>query len=347
MAYNVIFLSYHCCIRVLKEADALLKRGVNIYFLQNTVTNQEFLEAMPYQIGFFSSPESLKIKLQNFENTPITAIHVHNHPDWLVRVAKEALPHIPIIYDCHDLDSIRFGKPTEDEVVAMNYADAYIFPSVSYMKRAITQHSLKPNRPKDVIYSMCFKDFFVYDPLPRQRGIVYEGAILHSINRNIDTSTNFPKYRDYLSLAHKLKKMDIPFSVYGISEDFISEYIKAGVNCFRPINYFYLIQHLSRYDWGFVGCPEKHPQWDMAIPNKLFDYLTAGIPILVYNAAECAEFVEKNSLGIALDKIEKLSDIYNEHEKYRKKVVEKRHLFTMDSQAEKLLAIYKLFEKPL
>ena len=77
------------------------------------------------------------------------------------------------------------------------------------------------------------------------------------------------------------------------------------------------------------------------MPNKLFSYLAAGLPVVAYNAAECAEFIEKHGVGIVIEKIDDLRDRYDEHEGIREVVKEKRHEFTMETQVNKIKSLYE------
>jgi len=76
------------------------------------------------------------------------------------------------------------------------------------------------------------------------------------------------------------------------------------------------------------------------MPNKLFEYIAAGIPTIVLNAKEAGEFVEKHELGVFIKDINDIPKIYADHQKYRRIVREKRHQFTAESQAEKIVRIY-------
>jgi glycosyltransferase involved in cell wall biosynthesis len=77
------------------------------------------------------------------------------------------------------------------------------------------------------------------------------------------------------------------------------------------------------------------------MPNKLFEYLAAGLPILVYGADEVAEFVSKHEVGVVVDKLEDIPKVYDEWPKYKKRVLEKRELFHVDTQAPAIKGVYE------
>ena len=64
----------------------------------------------------------------------------------------------------------------------------------------------------------------------------------------------------------------------------------------------------------------------------MFDYLSAGIPVMVHGAAEAAEFVREHGVGVVLESLDDIPKVYDQHEKYRKRVLEVRDEFIMDNQ---------------
>jgi len=103
------------------------------------------------------------------------------------------------------------------------------------------------------------------------------------------------------------------------------------------MSYFDLIPAMSRFEWGFVGPGFKHRAFDWAMPNKLFEYLAAGIPPVVYESQEALEFVKEHGIGIEFkDNAIKDKDV---REMYAGIVKEKR--FIMESQSSKLIALYE------
>jgi len=270
----------------------------------------------------------------------IDLIHVHNEPSWLGYVAKELRPDVPMVFDAHDLNAVRFGKATTDERKSIGACDAVILPSVGYQdycKKCPAfvkpykgkQYTSISQKPTEVIYSMCNEHAMNVPPLPRIPGIVYQGGV--SINGN---------YRDYRRVAAFLAQHNISFHVYGATMDYIKEYSAAGAICMPTLPYMDLMKELTRYDWGFVGSPVPSPQWHAAMANKMFEYIAAGIPCIVYQADEAADFIMEHELGVAVNSLDDIPGIYDSHEYYRKIVQEKRHQFTMTSQVDKIEALY-------
>lgn len=341
---NVLFTSKHCCIRVYKQAVALMKRGIGIHFLHNRIANGDCVRnALPSQ-NFYHDQEQYRLKLQMFRGIDI--IHCHNEPDWLVWVAKEVHPNIPVVYDCHDLTSMRGLDPFDDELKAMEVADAYIFPSKSYYDKVPDIHHIPKEKPRAVVFSACLEEMVVKKPMPYIGGIVYEGGVVGEPpnwnNIPLKLKEVFPSYRDYRKLAEVLYDSGIPFSMFGVVDEIRDEYVNLGALCFPNQAHPQLLSNLSRFDWGFVGSVEPHPNIESCMPNKLFEYIAAGIPVIVCNATEAAEFVQKHGLGVVVDSIQEIPGIYDRHNKFQKDILAKRHIFTMESEVLKVMDVYRL-----
>lgn len=54
---------------------------------------------------------------------------------------------------------------------------------------------------------------------------------------------------------------------------------------------------LTRFRWGFVGFPRPFPLGNAAFPNKLFEYLAAGVVPVVANAADAGQWVDHYGVG--------------------------------------------------
>ena len=333
---RILVLSHHGCIRVMKQGFALMKNH-DVHFMQNSVTDEAFLIPMK-ECSFYTTRETLINKLMGMPDFDV--IHVHNEPDWLVSAAKAAKPDTPVVYDCHDLDSQRDGEEANpDEIEAMKIADAYIFPSQSYYEGAIRYHSLPTRKPKAVVYSMCNQDMMSIGPLPRVRGIAYEGGIAAPVEGY--NYTRYPLYRDHRALVEEMYYANIPIALYGVSDIFMSQYRTIGAMCFPPMPYVQMIRELSRWVWGFVGCADRCRTMEGSMPNKLFEYVAAGIPVIACNSPEAQKYVIDNGLGVSVDSISDIPGVYDSHEEWREKVKEKREQFIMEREIDKVERIYR------
>jgi len=107
-----------------------------------------------------------------------------------------------------------------------------------------------------------------------------------------------------------------------------------------------LIKEISQYDYGLSifsdAIAKKLPHIQYALGNKNYDYICAGIPVLVQELlVESREFIVKNDFGLILD--DKSPDSLPQAEQYQnivKNILEGRDAFSMENQISRLIDHY-------
>lgn len=327
---NLLFLSGHCCIRCVKEGLAMTEAGHSVVFMHQRVANPDMQTVIPLQTFWQSEPQ-LRQKLTIFSE--IDLIHVHNEPSDLVWIAKEVRPELPVIFDVHDLDSVRHRRVFDNDVKAMDAADGVIFPSRGYSDYC--HRELKyvfkdlADKASEVIYSMCTGQMLDMPEAVRTGGIIYQGRI------RTDGGN-----KDYQQIIEALGRKGIPLYVMPTSQESAITYAQAGAMMMPTLPYLQMMRQLNRFDWGFSGPAVQCRDGDRGMPNKLFEYIAAGIPVIVHQADEAAGFVVENNLGVAIDDVSQIPEIYDQHVKYREIVRVKRAEFIMQTQVKKIEAVY-------
>ena len=69
---------------------------------------------------------------------------------------------------------------------------------------------------------------------------------------------------------------------------------------------------------GLVGNLDVTSEWKVAFPNKLFEYIAAGVPVVAINADECADFITEYGFGIVVKDLYELAERWEEHTEIRK-----------------------------
>jgi glycosyltransferase involved in cell wall biosynthesis len=119
---------------------------------------------------------------------------------------------------------------------------------------------------------------------------LYQGAL--TINRGVET---------LLAMASRLNgtKIQLVFMGYGILEPLVKEAVSAHENIhFQPaVPYEQVLNYTSDADVGLVSVKPTCLSYLYCLPNKLFESIQAGIPILVNDLPDCVDLVEGYGIG--------------------------------------------------
>jgi hypothetical protein len=78
-----------------------------------------------------------------------------------------------------------------------------------------------------------------------------------------------------------------------------------------PLAYGELYRELGQYDGGLVLlAPHDTALLDIALPNKLYEYAAAGIPVLVSPYKPLLDFIKKFDCGQALDNLDAVASTF-------------------------------------
>lgn len=326
---KIVEIGYHCCIRLVKQALALIpNHEVHCIGFEKPSCQEEF---KTFVHCYTKSQLRNAVRLHKDADV----FHIHNEPNWMVQVVREVSDK-PIVLDMHDSMAYRSDKlshiraPMEE--LAYHMADGIVF--VSDPCREITQeiHGIKPCT---VLYPHVNERFYTSTECSWAGGIVYEGLV------STDKSREVMNYADYKSFGEACKEAGIAFHIHTPKQDeYMTEYYKDSL--LEPaLRYDELIKTMPQYDWGLVGNITEHKDWQVAMPNKLFEYIASGIPIISMNAKLAGEFIEEHGFGIAVKSIQEIKDRWDERMKCKMNIVKKRHDFTMEKKIHKVEELYE------
>ena len=327
----ILSLSDHCCIRVIKQGLALQRAGHSMVYMCRRVANADMETVLPL-LSKWRTHDELRAKLAGCG--PFEIIHVHNEPSDLVSIARECCPNATIIFDCHDLDACRGDLVNAAESVAFADCDGVIFPSEPYSSRA--NGWFKFDRPYGVVYSACEAGMLKQvQQLARLGGIVYQGS----------TSFQSQTYLDYREIANRCHEQGIPFSIIQASAENTAEYMQCGAHVYGPLPYMGMLSELTRYDYGLCAPGIAAPQWNRTIPNKLFEYIAAGIPVLCWGCDATAQIVREYGIGEVLTGADELTTaryagLLARRDLYAGAVADLRERLTMDAQVQTIENVY-------
>jgi len=263
------------------------------------------------------------------KNSDASIIHIHNEPNWPVEVAKRAAGDRPVILNVHDLSSARpFGEFDPYEESSFKYADALIFVTHEQRQQAI-KYGFDIDKPYRVIGNYTSSRFFMDStPLPHVGGLVYEGGI--------DERGASDRWRDQSPVADVMESAGLTLNIYS------DRNVSYGTQHPVEVNFPILLHRLAQYDWGWCGVSEANDAWEGAIPNKFFDYMAAGIPVIAMNCPQVIPFCDMG-FGVYVDELEDIPKIVKtvDRRPFIKAIKEGRERFTMIRHIEPIVDLYK------
>ena len=127
---RILMVGAHFCIRIIKEARALMKRGYIVDALAGNLSyGIDNFDRIYYwnsgnpNVGIRQLKSMLPVLAESYD------LYVwHNEPDFPVKMMYDAGMG-PIVLDAHDLDSVRQNILTVDEIDMFKYADGVVHVS--------------------------------------------------------------------------------------------------------------------------------------------------------------------------------------------------------------------------
>lgn len=122
-----------------------------------------------------------------------------------------------------------------------------------------------------------------------------------------------------------------------------SKKIKDKVHILEPVPYSNLYEVTTSADIGIALFEPISISYKLALPNKLFEYILAGLPILATNLPSIKEIIENNNIGLLVNNIydknelkEKINLIINTkvYNDLKQNIEMIRNIFTYESQID-------------
>jgi glycosyltransferase involved in cell wall biosynthesis len=347
---RVLFLQQQPCTRALKYAVALRAgdsgrlrlafafRGLSLSTLYGS--GDELFDRWWQLDG--TPADALRTALAEFRPD---VIHSHNLPDSLTVLALELTDGaIPVIHDVHDFQSLRRtpyedGFPEPDDPLelerrAVEGCAALVTVSDELLAEIGERHRM-PAR------TLVFPNYALRRDLPpavnaRRSSdgaprVVYQGTL----------STNGGHY-DLRDLFAAIVDQGIELHVYpGRS---IEGYDALGLHLHETLPPAALLRELPRYDLGWAGFNDglNGAHLDTALPNKAFEYVGCGLPVVTLRHRALARFLAERGLGLSLDSVDDLKRTLEEHDlsELRRRVAAARYEFTFESRVSQILDLY-------
>jgi glycosyltransferase involved in cell wall biosynthesis len=349
---RVLFLQQQPCCRALKYAAALRTSGPSGLRLGFCFRGRSLSELYGTGNEFFDSwwrldgdlPAGLGKALAEFRPD---VIHSHNLPDSLTVLALElADGAIPVVHDVHDLQSLRRtpyedGFPEPDDPLALERravegCSAVVTVSQELLTEIQSRHRLPA---RTLVFPNLALGRDVPTTVPAKRPsegaprLVYQGTL----------SSNGGHY-DLRDLFAAIAAQGIELHVYPGRQ--VERYDALdGVHLHETLTPPELMQELPRYDLGWAGFNStlNARHLDTALPNKVFEYLSCGLPVVTLRHRALSHFLDEMGLGVSLPSVDDLSGTLEalDLEALRERVAAVRTEFTFESRIDELVALYE------
>jgi hypothetical protein len=118
-----------------------------------------------------------------------------------------------------------------------------------------------------------------------------------------------------------------------------------GLTYHPPLDPTELLRTLPRYDFGWAGFNDglNAAHLDTALPNKVFEYLGCGLPVITLGHRAIKRLVEEHGVGIALESVDELEERLGGQDltALRKRVEQARPALTVEANIRRLTDFYE------
>lgn len=341
---NILFVQNTACIRTHKIASLMKKQGYNVFLLYMVAppesNNKSFTEIYTNVYTFFTVNSFIDF----INNSDFDVIHSSNEPDILTNYLH--LTNKKVVFDTHDMMSLRGNRNIEGlvlEYLANTKSQGVIYTSQGVLEIAKKKFNLE-NQKTFVLENLILEQIEIKKRYQKLSDIddeihcVYEGGIQGKEKNH---------HRYFEEIWMKITERGIHIHFYSQSDyDYCLELDKKS-----PYLHFEgnmgseeLATEMTKYDCGLaifnVNSANKE-FLETGTANKVYEYINAGLPVIVGDIQSYVKFVEKYGVGIRLDM---LKDIKTQLQDAIKIKIEDNFLiknkFTMDSYASDLDKFY-------
>jgi glycosyltransferase involved in cell wall biosynthesis len=358
---RVLYLQPQPCIRALKLAKGLrwvLGEDVSIVFgyLDRTLTElygygdevfDEFVKLIR------EDPEKSISELAERHKPHI--IHSHNAPDFLTVSAINAVDDIPIIHDTHDAltmrkmgyyagdDEDKIQEYAEEEMIANKESNGRLYVTEGVGDYIRKRYRIDPE-PELVFHNYVSRDLI---PVELDEKLSSKDGETHIAYAGTITSKIEGHHYDLREIFREIARNRLHIHIYASRED--EEYRQLADES-RFIHYHghldqrVLLQELTKYDFGWAGFNDvmNKEHLDVALPNKAFEYIACGLPVLTLPHKTLSEFVEEHKVGLVINSFDDVKDQLWESNKIKEIVIKKRYEFTIENNINQLIQTWGL-----
>ena len=352
---RVLFLEQQPCIRARKYAVGLraARPGMTLGFACQGHTLGEWYGSGDelFDAWWRLGPDPRPALGSVIDSFAPDVIHSHNLPDRLTVLALElAGERLPVIHDVHDMQSLRrtpyedgFPEPADPlalERRAIEGAAALIAVSQELLDEIAARYRM-PARVLAYANYATLRDLPCELPAPERPSwgpprLVYQGTL----------SVNGGHY-DLRDLFQAVSADGLSLDVYPARD--APEYRALAeelprMRCHETLTPARLLEELPAYDFGWAGFNDtlNGPHLDTALPNKAYEYVGCGLPLITLRHRALGRFVHERGVGISVDEVPGLCEQLERLElpALRRRVAAARGDLTVEANIDRVAGLY-------
>ncbi|MDD7056767.1 MAG: hypothetical protein PUI26_08135 [Selenomonadaceae bacterium] len=342
---NILFVQDIACYRTHKIAAVMAGRGYKVFLLYIFAPP----ESTPYSVEQYQdiytvgSPDEL---IEFVNQSEFDVVHSSNEPDFITNILLHT--NKKIVFDVHDPVTMSGDEPvTFENLIFENMAhtacDGILFTSPGILAIGKDRYHIG-DKPALSLANMPMKEVELEERLPKlsvgdgQIHLVYEGS-MSKVPGNAKNMVEQWKKLCAMGLhVHFYTNMEA-----GYCQELVREIPRLHYEGMASRDV--LLRELTKYDAGLflLNVNEGNRTFtENASPNKIYEYINAGLPIIACQLEFCRKFLAQHHVGIVLDTE---GDIRKQIAAARKIKIEAGYLtrnhMTMESEGEKLEKFYQ------
>lgn len=266
---------------------------------------------------------------------------VHAHDFTALRAGAELARHrdVPLVYDSHELWSgrVRMHRPTPVQGWREGREEARLGAS------AVAVITVGDG---------------VADALRRRYGWTH----LHVIRNSFPTAAGSPPaapvgavyagrlapHRELETIARASRELPIPVTLIGpADETWLASYDAGAAAIQAPVTVDAVTGLLQQAGIALVTISDASANQRLAMPNKIFQAVAAGVPVVATDVGELAHLVRQHHLGTlyrigdANDVVRAVRELISDYELWCRRVAKAQETLSWDADAARLVRIYR------
>lgn len=362
--------------RVLKEATSLSKKNFNVTVVAHGSKNlpmQEFLsdDILVNRLSCLDRKSAGTFgKIKAYLDYARKSVQFARHQDILHCNDLNTLPigvvvklffnrDVKIVYDAHEYEIN--DRPDEGklsvklkyflEKALIRYADRVITVSNAIADEYVKLYDIP--KPALVLNTPPYKEVEKKDLFRETFGITKERAIFlyqGGLSRGRGIEILLDAFMQLNDEKEKCRAPVVVFMGYGPLEEKVKKAAEEYENIyFHPaVSPDVLLNYTSSADFGISLIEDICLSYRYSLPNKMFEYLMADLPVIISNLPEMRRIVEKNRVGVVAEQnsMEGLKKAVEEamkldKEEFRENIQRVKKTYNWEAQEKILLKVYK------